>query len=105
MHAATSPVLRGADAHVMDVVECSIPVGTTIGEWRREREARCEHVHETTTRYDHEANVLEFFLFCPVCRTSRVVCTLDYEPRFEPITAAVQPLRPRAAGGVQRHAA
>lgn len=44
----------------------------------------CEHLRDTTTRYDHAAKRLDFFLFCPVCRTAKLVHSLDYEPRFEP---------------------
>jgi hypothetical protein len=45
---------------------------------------RCDHLHETTTRYDHERKVLAFLLVCPVCRTEKVVEALEYEPRFQP---------------------
>ena len=43
----------------------------------------CEHLRDTTTRYDHAAKRLDFFLFCPVCHTAKLVHSLDYEPRFE----------------------
>jgi hypothetical protein len=44
----------------------------------------CDHLHESTTRYDSASKVLTFLLVCPVCRTERVVETCHYEPRFEP---------------------
>jgi hypothetical protein len=48
---------------------------------------RCDHVHESTTRYDHDRKVLSFLLVCPVCGIERVMETMDYEPRFEPHSA------------------
>ena len=50
----------------------------------------CDHLHETTSRYDHAAKVLRFLLVCPVCKTEKVIHTLRYEPRFEPHGAAAQ---------------
>jgi hypothetical protein len=50
--------------------------------------AACEHLHDTTTRYDHTAQRLEFLLVCPVCATERVIHSLSYVPRFEPRRAA-----------------
>lgn len=52
--------------------------------------ALCDHLHESTSRYDRAAKVLTFLLVCPVCQTERVVETQDYEPRFQP-HAASQP--------------
>jgi hypothetical protein len=53
---------------------------------------RCGHLHETTTRYDHEHKLLTFFAVCRICGTERVIETQHYEPRHE----RTQPLR-RAA--------
>jgi hypothetical protein len=90
-------------------LEASIPEGMTIDEWRRRRtrdarrrphrgrsrrstadrhlaalpEATCDHLHDTTSRYDRSAKVLTFLLVCYVCGTERVVERLPYEPRFE----------------------
>lgn len=50
--------------------------------------AACDHLHDATTRYDHHAKRLDFFLVCPVCRTATPVHSLAYEPRFEPLRAA-----------------
>jgi len=43
----------------------------------------CEHLHDATSRYDHASKRLELFLFCTVCRTAKLIHSLDYEPRFE----------------------
>jgi len=93
------------------VVECSIPEDLTIAEWRalRPRAGRrrlrrrralapdatrhlaavpdetCDHLHETTSRYDRIEKQLTFLLVCRVCNTEKVVETMAYEPRFEPL--------------------
>jgi hypothetical protein len=48
------------------------------------RRFACDHLHETTTRYDTAAKVLTFLLFCPICRIEEVVEALEYEPNFIP---------------------
>ena len=90
-------------------MECTIPPEMTVEEWRRLRSARpraarlrpsgglaaarrvvplrpepCDHLHDTTTRYDPVGKVLTFLLVCPACGTEKVVETQPYEPRFEP---------------------
>jgi hypothetical protein len=45
----------------------------------------CEHLHEATSRYEHDAKLLTLLLICPACGTERVVERLEYEPRFKPI--------------------
>jgi hypothetical protein len=84
-------------------VESTIPEGMTIQEWRKHPRRRqpppaqpCGHVHDTTTRYDHERKLLSFLLVCPVCGTEKVMETQRYEPRFVPAAESEQPLR-RAA--------
>jgi hypothetical protein len=67
--------------------------------------ADCDHVHDVTTRYDRDARRLDFFLFCPVCRTAKLVHSLDYEPRFEPTGATLHALRPREDARPERRAA
>ena len=68
----------------------SIPGDLTIDEYRRQGRpsstcpARCDHLHDSTSRYDHEAKRLTFLLVCPVCRTERVVDSIPYEPQFTP---------------------
>jgi hypothetical protein len=90
----------------MHVVECTIPAHMTIEQWRRvERKAECGHLHDTTTRYDHDAKRLDFYLVCPVCRTAKLVHSMDYEPRFEPLEATVHALRPREPARPRRRAA
>ena len=49
----------------------------------------CEHLHETTTRYDQERKLLSFLAVCRTCGTEKVVETQRYEPHYEP----AQPLR------------
>jgi hypothetical protein len=93
------------------VVECSIPEDMTIAEWRALRpragrrgsrrrraatpdaarhlaavpDATCDHLHDTTSRYDRDEKQLTFLLVCRVCDTEKVVETMAYEPRFEPL--------------------
>jgi hypothetical protein len=49
--------------------------------------ASCDHLHESTSRYDRAAKLLTFLLICPVCQTEKVIETRDYVPRFEPHAA------------------
>jgi len=87
-------------------MESSIPADMTIELWRRQRSAQpraarrrtvaaaarvvalrpvpCDHLHDTTTRYDPDQKQLSFLLVCPVCHTEKLVETQSYEPRFEP---------------------
>jgi hypothetical protein len=44
--------------------------------------ATCNHMHDSTTRYDHDQKLLSFLLVCPICGIERVVETMKYEPRF-----------------------
>ncbi len=53
----------------------------------RHGEPRCDHLHDTVSRYDHAAKRLELLLTCPVCETEKVMHSLAYEPRFEPSVA------------------
>ena len=51
----------------------------------RERDplyAMCDHLFDTTSRYDRERRLLTFVLFCPTCETETVVETLRYAPAF-----------------------
>jgi hypothetical protein len=59
---------------------------------RAEEADSCDHLHETTTRYDHERRLLTFLAVCRTCGTEKVVETQRYQPRYEP----AQPMR-RAA--------
>jgi hypothetical protein len=49
----------------------------------------CDHLHDTTTRYDHERGLLTFLTVCRTCGTEKVVETQPYEPRYQP----AQPMR------------
>jgi hypothetical protein len=72
------------------LVESTIPAELTIDEWRRQSRPRpvaaatCDHLHDGTSRYDHDRKQLDFLLVCPVCGTERVVESVSYEPRFTP---------------------
>jgi len=41
----------------------------------------CDHLHDTTSRYDAAEKVMTFLLVCRTCGIERVVETLDYDPR------------------------
>jgi hypothetical protein len=89
-------------------MESTIPPDMTLAQWRRLRSSRsrtkrrssasrsaapppatpCGHLHDSTTRYDHDQKVLTFLLVCAVCGTERVMETQHYEPRFEPSRAS-----------------
>jgi hypothetical protein len=43
----------------------------------------CDHLHDTTSRYDRAEKLLTFLLVCHACGTEKVIVTLPYEPRFE----------------------
>jgi hypothetical protein len=52
---------------------------------RQERDplcTMCDHLFDTTSRYDREHKLLTFLLFCPACETEMVVETLRYAPAF-----------------------
>ena len=71
----------------------------------------CEHIHDTTSRYDPFEQLLTFLLVCPVCGTKRVIETLHYAPRFQPLPhsgpteANVHRLPSRTHGRPERRAA
>jgi hypothetical protein len=44
----------------------------------------CDHLHESTSRYDHDAKVLTLMLVCRICRIENVVEMISYEPRLKP---------------------
>jgi hypothetical protein len=44
--------------------------------------AMCDHLFDTTSRYDRQRKLLTFVLFCPACETETVVETLRYAPAF-----------------------
>lgn len=110
----SSSVSEQLEERGVQIVECSIPVEMTIDEWRRRRpraarrrpwrrrvstpkaarhlaavpDATCEHLHDTTSRYDRREKQLTFLLVCDVCETEKVVERLPYEPRFEQLEQA-----------------
>jgi hypothetical protein len=100
-------------------MECTIPGEMTIGQWRSMRPRRkpgrsarlfagarrvvplrpvtCDHLCETTTRYDKQQKQLTFLLACPACGTVKVMQTIRYEPRFDPTPAPRSPDAPDSA--------
>jgi hypothetical protein len=93
-------------------MECTIPPEMTVDQWRRMlaerrqsrsnrssrlrvtarrvvplRPVQCDHLHDTTSRYDHEHKQLSFLLVCSICGTEKLVETIPYEPHFEPHSA------------------
>jgi hypothetical protein len=92
-------------------LESTIPPDVTVDQWRRARRSRpvvfgeCGHLHDTTTRYDHAQKQLAFLLVCPTCGTEKVIETLSYEPRFEPLVATVHRLPVRRDRTADRRAA
>ena len=129
MFPSPPPFARSGDepARAVDIVECTIPAHMTIAQWRRtpspakgpsasrelgavlrsapRHEVRCDHLHDTTTRYDREAKRLDLLMFCSICGIEKLVESIPYEPRFEPNGATVHPLRPRRIGEPGRRAA
>jgi hypothetical protein len=99
------PPLGQDRARGVEIVECTIPTGMTIAQWRRTRSAGCDHLHDTTTRYDHAAKRLDFLMVCSICGTEKLVESMPYEPRFEPNGATVHPLHPRKRDEPGRRAA
>jgi hypothetical protein len=88
-----SPISQAIERQSVVPVESTIPPDTTIAEWRRQRTrgnvvplrpTPCDHLHDSTTRYDHATKQLTFLLVCPVCGTEKIVETQRYEPRFVP---------------------
>jgi hypothetical protein len=57
-------------------------------------------VHDSVSRYDHDAKRLELLLTCRVCETEKVIHSLAYEPRFEPSVASVHELHPGEGAAV-----
>jgi hypothetical protein len=93
-------------------MDCTIPPEMTVQQWRRMlterrrsrsgrssrlrvaaarvvplRPVQCDHLHDTTSRYDHEYKQLSFLRVCSICGTEKLVETIPYEPRFEPGSA------------------
>jgi DNA-binding CsgD family transcriptional regulator len=97
-------------------IESTIPTDMAAEQWRRQRSGRppharrrsarlfaaarrlvplrpvpCDHMHDTTTRYDHVKKLLSFLLVCPVCGTEKLVETKPYAPHFTPHPASQTP--------------
>jgi hypothetical protein len=111
---ARRPVAEQLERQSVVLVDASIPADLTIAQWRRQerpRPARCEHLHDSTSRYDHDRKELTFLLVCPICRTERVVDSIPYEPHFtrqpqpEPAGATIHQLPVRRNAEPLRRAA
>ena len=57
----------------------------------------CDHLHDTTSRYDAAEKLLTFLRVCRTCGIEQVVETFEYEPR--PMWAAGGSLRTTAKRG------
>ena len=88
-----SSISRHLERQAVAPMDSTIPTDMTVQEWRRQRDARrvvplrpepCDHLHDTTTRYDHAEKQLTFLEICPVCGTEKVLETRHYEPQFRP---------------------
>ncbi len=109
-----TPISLHLEARSVVPMESTIPVGMTVEQWRRRssrpRRARhlvavppapCDHLQDTTSRYDPVAKQMSFLMVCSVCGTEKLIDTVDYEPRFqprptdEPAGATVHQLTPR----------
>jgi hypothetical protein len=66
----------------------------------RHGERRCDHLHDTVSRYDHAAKRLELLLTCPVCETEKVIQSLAYGAQVEPSVASVHALHAREGAAV-----
>jgi hypothetical protein len=42
----------------------------------------CDHLHETTSRYDAAEKLLTFLRVCRACGIEQIVETLEYEPKL-----------------------
>jgi hypothetical protein len=103
-----SSISQHLERQSLVVMESTIPAAMTVEEWRRRRSdrgrrayrrsgllagtrrlvplrpARCDHLHDTTTRYDHAEKQLAFLQICHACGIEKVVETIPYEPRPKP---------------------
>lgn len=44
----------------------------------------CDHLYDSTSRYDAATKRLSFLLVCPVCHIEQLVESFEYEPNFIP---------------------
>jgi NAD(P)-dependent dehydrogenase (short-subunit alcohol dehydrogenase family) len=63
----------------------------------------CDHLHDTTSRYDAAEKVLTFLRVCRICAIEQVVQTLEYEPK--PVWAGRGAARQLTGGATGRLAA
>jgi hypothetical protein len=53
----------------------------------------CDHLHDSTSRYDAAQKVLSFLLVCTMCGAEKVAETVEYEPRPVWTTPGATPTR------------
>ena len=41
----------------------------------------CDHLHDTTSRYDAAEKLLTFLRICRICGIEQIVETVEYEPK------------------------
>ncbi|HEY2603018.1 MAG TPA: hypothetical protein VGI67_15785 [Thermoleophilaceae bacterium] len=58
----------------------------------------CEHLYDSTSRYDADRKLLTFLLVCPVCEIEEIVQTLEYAPTPKAHAPAATPLAAGAFG-------
>ena len=56
----------------------------------------CDHLYETTSRYDADRKLLTFLLVCPVCEIEETVQAIEYAPSF--VAHSAPAASPLAAG-------
>jgi hypothetical protein len=84
----SSAIVQGREATALEeTCDMTTDLIDMTSERRRlvDEPSMCDHLHETTTRYDAGAKLLTFLRVCPVCRIEEVVETLEYEPNFLPL--------------------
>ena len=54
----------------------------------------CDHLYESTSRYDAARKLLTFLLVCPVCEIEEIVQAIEYAPN--PIGDRLSPIGKRA---------
>ena len=56
----------------------------------------CDHLYDSTSRYDADRKLLSFLLVCPVCEIEEIVQTMEYAPTY--VAHGAPAATPLAAG-------
>ena len=59
----------------------------------------CDHLYDSTSRYDADLKLLTFLLVCPVCEIEEIVQTIEYAPSFKAHAAPAAALTAVGASG------